>query len=117
MLGCSCVVELVAVVSVVRFCGVLVGYVWRFGGVVAGVLGKCGACGVCSRLLEMADFSGRTAVRPYTPRLPRGRGAGGEGKKRTRHARSEPKQCTLIRGSGLKGVGFLPSALASREAK
>ena len=34
----------------------LVGYVWRFGGVVAGVLGKCGACGVCSRLLEMADF-------------------------------------------------------------
>ena len=56
VLGCSCVVELVAVVSVVRFCGVLVGYVWRFGGVVADVLGKCGACGVCSRLLEMADF-------------------------------------------------------------
>jgi len=32
------------------------GCLWRFGGVVAGVLGKCGACGVCSRLLEMADF-------------------------------------------------------------
>ena len=39
------------------------GCLWRFGGVVAGVLGKCGACGVCSRLLEMADFSVRKQVR------------------------------------------------------
>ena len=56
VLGCRCGVELVVCVSVVRVGVCLRGCLWRFGGVVAGVLGKCGACGVCSRLLEMADF-------------------------------------------------------------
>jgi hypothetical protein len=55
VLGCGCGVELVVCVSVVRVGVCLRGCLWRFGGVVAGVLGKCGACGVCSRLLEMAD--------------------------------------------------------------
>ena len=42
--------------------------------------------------------AGRTAVRPYTPRPQRGRGAGDEGYKNAHTpARSELKRCTLIR--------------------
>jgi len=57
VLGCGCGVELVVCVSVVRVGVCLWGCWWRFGGVVAGVLGGFSACGVCSRLLEMADVS------------------------------------------------------------
>jgi len=40
---------------------------------------------------------GRTAVRPYTPLPPRGRGAGSEGDKKCAYpARSEPKWRTLV---------------------
>ena len=56
VLGCGCGVALVVCVSVVRVGVCLRGCLWRFGGVVAGVLGGFSACGVCSRLLEMADF-------------------------------------------------------------
>jgi hypothetical protein len=65
VLGCGCGVELVVCVSVVRVWLCFGVVVWFFGAVFGWAFGCQRACGVCSRLLEMADFRGRTAVRPY----------------------------------------------------